>query len=110
MRKSRYIAIDLGAESGRVISGKLEKGILSLEEIHRFPNESVIVCGTLHWDILNLYNNILKGMREYVNRFGDTVDGIGIDTWGLDFGLIDKNGALLKNPVCYRDKRTKGIL
>ena len=107
MAARRYLAFDLGAESGRAVVGTLQDGRLSLEEIHRFLNEPVEVCGTLHWDILSLYNNILKGMREYVKRYGDSVDGIGIDTWAVDFALFGKDGKLLQNPVCYRDKRTR---
>ena len=110
MAARRYLAFDLGAESGRAVVGTLQDGRLSLEEIHRFLNEPVEVCGTLHWDILSLYNNILKGMREYVKRYGDSVDGIGIDTWAVDFALFGKDGKLLQNPVCYRDKRTEGMV
>lgn len=109
MAKRRYLAVDIGAESGRVVVGTLEGGDLLLEEIHRFGNELVTAAGRLHVDILYLYNNILKGMREYVSRFGETVDGIGIDTWGLDFGLLGADGALLENPIQYRDKRTEGM-
>jgi len=110
MSSHRYLAFDLGAESGRAVVGTLKDGRLSLEEIHRFANEPVEVCGTLHWDILSLYNNILKGMREYVKLYGDSVDGIGIDTWAVDFALFGNDGRLLQNPVCYRDKRTEGMV
>jgi len=109
MPENRFLAFDLGAESGRAVVGTLADGRLTLEEIHRFSNEPVEVCGTWHWDILCLYNNVLKGMREYVQRFGDSVDGIGIDTWGVDFGLLAKDGSLLESPVCYRDRRTEGM-
>ena len=109
MTDGRFLAFDLGAESGRAVVGTLVGGRLSLDEIHRFPNEPVEVCGTLHWDILALYNNILKGMRTYVKRFGGSVDGIGIDTWGVDFGLLGRDGSLLQNPVHYRDRRIEGM-
>ena len=109
MDEHRFLAFDLGAESGRAVVGTLEGNRLSLEEIHRFPNEPVEVCGTLHWDILGLYNNVLKGMSTYSQRFGESVDGIGIDTWGVDFGLLAGDGSLLQNPVHYRDRRTEGI-
>lgn len=109
MKNGRFLAFDLGAESGRAIVGTLADGRLSLEEIHRFPNGPVDVSGTLYWDVLALYNNILQGIRRYVERFGGSVDGIGIDTWGVDFGLLASDGSLLQNPVCYRDKRTEGI-
>jgi rhamnulokinase len=110
MSADRYLAFDLGAESGRAVVGTLADGRLSLEEVHRFPNHPVAVCDTLYWDVLSLYSNVLQGMREHVRRFGDEVAGIGIDTWALDFGLLDGNGALLGNPVCYRDRRTEGML
>jgi len=110
MNERRYLAFDLGAESGRAVVGTLADGRLWLEEIHRFPNEPVEVCDTWHWDVLSLYNHVLKGMREYVRRFGDRVEGIGIDTWALDFGLLARDGKLLQNPVCYRDRRTEGMV
>lgn len=110
MTEHRYLAFDLGAESGRAVVGTLTQGKLSLEEIHRFANEPVEICDTLHWDILSLHNNILKGMREYARVHGDRVAGIGIDTWAVDFGLLGADGALLQNPVHYRDKRTEGMV
>jgi len=110
MTEKRFLAFDLGAESGRAVVGTLAGQQLTLEEIHRFANEPVEVAGTLFWDVLALYNNILKGMRAYVQRWGDAVDGIGIDTWAIDFGFLARDGSLLQNPVCYRDKRTAGIV
>ncbi len=109
MAPSRFLAFDIGAESGRAVVGTLDCGKLSLEEIHRFPNEPAEVCGVLHWDVLSLYDNVLKGLEAYVQRFGDSVDGIGIDTWGVDFGLLARDGALLQSPVHYRDRRTTGM-
>ncbi len=106
MEGRRFLAADLGAESGRVVAGTLEEGRLSLEEIHRFPNRPVQVHGTLHWDVLNLYGNVLEGMRTFAQQYGAEVDGIGIDTWAVDFGLLGRDGSLLQNPVCYRDHRT----
>ena len=109
MKNSRFLAFDLGAESGRAIVGTLADGRVALEELYRFPNGPVDVRGTLYWDVLALYRNILTGMRTYVERVGNSVDGIGIDTWGVDFGLLAADGSLLQNPVCYRDKRTAGM-
>lgn len=106
----RFLAFDLGAESGRAVVGTLEEGHLALEEIHRFPNEPVEVGGTLYWDVLALYRQVLQGLRAYVQRFGDRVEGIGLDTWGVDFGLLDRDGHLLENPVHYRDRRTDGMV
>ncbi len=109
MQHKRFLAADLGAESGRVVVGTLQEGRVSMEEIHRFANEPVQVCGTLHWDVLALYNNVLKGMRAAAERFDDAIDSIGIDTWAVDFGLLAADGSLLQNPVCYRDERTEGM-
>jgi len=106
----RFLAFDLGAESGRAVVGTLQDGQLALEEISRFPNEPVPVHKTLYWDVLALHNNILKGMREYAGHYGDSVDGVGVDTWGVDFGLLSKSGDLLQNPVHYRDRRTAAML
>src|SRR5271157_5201317 len=95
----RFLAFDLGAESGRAVVGTLQDGRLALEEISRFPNEPVTILDTLHWDVLALYNNILKGLREYAARYEDSVEGVGVDTWGVDFGLLSRDGELLQNPV-----------
>ncbi len=105
----RFLAVDLGAESGRVVVGNLQDGRLTTEEIHRFPNEPARVRGTLYWDVLNLYNNILAGMRQYVREYGTEAEALGIDTWAVDFGLLARDGSLLQNPVCYRDSRTDGM-
>jgi rhamnulokinase len=110
MDKHRFLAFDLGAESGRAVVGTLTEGKLSLEEIHRFPNEPVELLGTLYWDALSLHKEILKGMKIYSGRFGGSVDGIGIDSWVVDFGLLARDGTLLGNPVHYRDPRTEGMV
>ena len=96
-------AVDLGASSGRVMVGNVGVDHLSLDEVHRFPNVPVRTRGTLHWDILRLYGDILEGLRA-ASRHG--VGSIGIDTWAIDYGLLDASGALLGNPVHYRDGRT----
>jgi rhamnulokinase len=97
-------AIDLGASSGRVIVGQVGPGRLELREAHRFPNVPVRVGGTLHWDILRLFGDVIDGIRAAARR--TELAAVGIDTWGVDYGLIDGNGALLANPVHYRDSRT----
>ncbi|GAA1624068.1 rhamnulokinase [Actinoplanes couchii] len=99
-----FAAVDLGASSGRVVVGRFEDGHLELEVVHRFANEPVRVNGTLHWDILSLYRGVLDGLRK-----AGPVRSIGIDSWAVDYGLIDADGALLGNPVHYRDSRTDGI-
>lgn len=110
MGPHRFLAFDLGAESGRAVVGTLQDGHLSLEEISRFPNEPVQVHNTLYWDVLALHNNVLKGLGGYAGRYGDSVEGVGIDTWAMDFGLLDREGKLLQNPVHYRDHRTEGVV
>jgi rhamnulokinase len=99
-------AVDIGASSGRVIVGRAGAGVLELHDAHRFPNPPVSVLGTLHWDILRLYDSVLTGLRA-AGRGADLAS-VGIDTWGVDFGLLDATGALLGNPVHYRDARTAG--
>jgi rhamnulokinase len=109
MSEKRFLAFDLGAESGRAIVGTLRGEQLDLEEIHRWPNGPVDVRGALYWDVLRLYSEMIESLRAYVSRYGDTLDGIGIDTWAVDFGLLDEYGMLLENPACYRDRRTQGM-
>lgn len=104
-----YLALDLGAGSGRAIVGTIGNEKLELVEIHRFNNIPVRIGDTLYWDFLSLFSNIKEGIRLAVKR-GYILQGIAVDTWGVDFGLIDKSGRLLSNPVCYRDNRTKGMI
>jgi rhamnulokinase len=99
-------AADLGASSGRVIVGRVAPGQLDLAEVHRFPNTPVRVLGALHWDILALHDSVLAGLRA-AGQYAELAS-VGIDTWGVDFGLLDETGALLGNPVHYRDPRTAG--
>ena len=101
----RVAAVDLGAESGRSVLGVFDGDRLTVEEVHRFPNRPVELAGTLHWDVLRLYSDVLDGVRA-----AGKVASIGIDTWGVDFGLIDRNSRLLGNPVHYRDRRTEGMI
>ena len=107
---SHYLAVDLGAESGRAILGTLESGRLTLEEIHRFPNTPVRVFHSLYWDTLRLWHEIQQGLRIAGRERQTALDGIGVDTWGVDFALLDSGGALLENPRHYRDARTNGML
>jgi len=103
-----YLALDLGAGSGRAIVGTINGGKIHLDEIHRFPNSPVKLGDTLYWDFLSLFTHLKEGIRLAVKK-GYQLKGIGVDTWGVDFGLIDKSGKLLSNPVCYRDTRTEGM-
>jgi rhamnulokinase len=107
---THYLAIDLGAESGRVIYGSLEAGRLQLEEVHRFANGPVRTPDGLHWDVLRLWSEIKQGIALAVRKHGQDIAGLGLDTWGVDFGLLDRNGALLGNPYHYRDSRNDGML
>lgn len=110
MSASKYLAIDFGAESGRVIVGILENNKIRLEEVHRFANRQVKVQGRLYWDVLYLFDELKKGLSEAVNKGHKDINSIGIDTWGVDFGLLDKFGQLIGNPVAYRDSRTDGMM
>ncbi|MEO7262303.1 MAG: rhamnulokinase family protein [Jatrophihabitantaceae bacterium] len=108
-RLARLAAVDLGASSGRVMLGRVGDGVLELTEVNRFVNRPVRVNGTLHWDILALYAGVLDGLRA-AGRQAGRLDGIGVDTWAVDYGLLDESGALLGNPVHYRDARTDGVM
>ncbi len=103
-----FAAVDLGASSGRVMLGYAGPAALSLREAHRFGNRPVRVGGTLHWDILALYRGVLDGLREAGRAAGGRLAGVGVDSWAVDYGLLDADGALLGNPVHYRDGRTQG--
>jgi rhamnulokinase len=103
----RFAAVDLGASSGRVMLAEFGPGGLAVHEAHRFPNRPVAVHGTLRWDVLALWAGILDGLRV-VGR-GGKLHGVGVDSWAIDYALLDSDGALLGNPVHYRDARTDGI-
>ena len=103
-----YLALDLGAGSGRAIVGTIENGCLRLEEIHRFQNPPIQLGDTLYWDFLALFDHLKQSVRKAVQK-GYHLNGIAVDTWGVDFGLLDADGKLLSNPVCYRDARTQGM-
>jgi rhamnulokinase len=105
-----YLAVDLGAESGRTIVGTLDNNRLSLTETHRFGNGPVHLPDGLHWDVLRLWTEIKAGLGISAEKFNKRLDSIGFDTWGVDFALLDSQGALLSNPFHYRDERTNGML
>jgi rhamnulokinase len=110
MSITKYLAFDFGAESGRAIVGLLDGGRLSLEEVHRFPNKPIQVLGHLHWNILSLYEELKKGIALAVQKGHGDIQSIGVDTWGVDFGLIGKNNEFLGFPFTYRDSRTRGAM
>ena len=102
-------AVDLGAQSGRVAVGRFDGERLSVTEVHRFANRPVRTGGTLQWDILGLYRDVLDGLRA-AGREAGRIDALAVDSWGVDFGLIDRNGRLVRNPVHYRDgRRAKAV-
>jgi rhamnulokinase len=105
-----YLAFDFGAESGRAILGRLNSGLLSLQEIGRFRNEPLISNGELHWDVPRLWREIRSILSSIDTRGIEHLDGIGVDTWGVDYALLGKNGALLENPFHYRHARTRGVM
>lgn len=104
----RVLSFDFGASSGRAMLTELKSGKMDMTEIHRFSNDPVTANGTMYWDVLRLFFEIKAGITKAVNAGG--FDAIGIDTWGVDFGLIDKRGRLLSNPVHYRDRRTENAV
>ncbi len=103
----KVLAIDFGASSGRAILGSFDGEKITLEEIHRFSNDPVFVGDTMYWDVLRLLFEIKQSIIKS-KAYGE-IESIAIDTWGVDFGLLDKDGRLLENPVHYRDSRTKGF-
>ena len=108
----RFIAADFGAGSGRVIVGTwlAASKTIGLEEIHRFGNEQKMMDGHLRWDFEALFNELKTGLKKAFAKYGDEIKSIGIDTWGVDYGLLNKEGRLIANPICYRDDRTKGMM
>ena len=106
-RRSSYLALDLGAESGRAVLADLESGILTTKEVHRFRNEPLERGGSLHWDVERLWLEIRKALNSLeCTRLG----GIGVDAWGVDYALLGERGELLQNPYHYRDRRTEGVM
>jgi rhamnulokinase len=105
-----YLAVDLGAESGRVMAGLWNGRKIRLEEIHRFPNGPVSLAGTLRWDVLRLWAEIQNGLALAGKKFGRNIVSIGADTWGVDFVLLNKNNEILGQPYHYRDARTNGLM
>jgi len=107
---TQYIAVDLGAESGRVMLGSISGGKLSLEEVHRFGNGPVEEGDSLRWDFGKLLVEVKAGIGKAVRSAEGTIAGIGVDSWGVDFGLIDSAGELIENPYHYRDSRTNTMV
>jgi len=104
----RVAAVDLGASSGRIMAGTVSADTLHLEEVHRFPNAGVRARGSLFWDVLGIHREMVAGLRAVAAT--GALQGIGIDSWAIDYGLLDRDGVLLGNPYSHRDSRTNGVL
>ena len=109
MSRKVYLAADVGAGSGRVLAAIYENKRIRFEEIRRFDNQPISLNGSLHWQITRIFSEIKRGIQEAVQQYGKDVISIGVDTWGVDFGLLDGQGRLLGIPYCYRDQRTDGM-
>ncbi|MCP4750604.1 MAG: rhamnulokinase, partial [Proteobacteria bacterium] len=103
------MAIDIGASSGRLISGSLNHGLIKLTEVYRFPNGIQLIDGHHRWQIDGIFQEICHGLATAANS-GIQPSSIGIDTWGVDFALVDGDGNLVELPIAYRDSRTDGIM
>lgn len=110
MSKQVFLAADLGASSGRVVAGLFDGARLTLEEGHRFDNGPVGVGSRIYWDLLGLWSEVCRGLRAAAARYSGSVRSVGVDTWGVDFGLLGRGDELLGNPRHYRDRRTEGLL
>lgn len=106
----KLLAFDYGASSGRAIAGLYDGNIIKIEEIHRFSNDPISVNGTLYWDVLRLFFEMKQGIHKAAKIYGQDISSVGIDTWGVDFGLLDKEGNLISNTVHYRDLRTQNMI
>ena len=109
MAEKAYLAVDIGASSGRHVLGLFDGGQLRLEEIYRFENGGVEAAGRLQWDLLGQWSHVRQGLRAAAAKCG-SVASVGVDTWGVDFGLLGSGDELLGNPYCYRDARTNGVM
>jgi len=102
-----YLAFDFGAESGRAVLARLQSGVLTTEEVHRFANQPVEYGGSLHWDAPRLWFEVRKAL-SFVDQL--ELSGIGVDAWGVDYALLDEGGELIQNPYHYRDRRTQNVM
>lgn len=108
-QQHQFLAFDLGAESGRAVLGTLADGRLVLDEVHRFRTEGLLMLGVRQWDLARIYEEMLVALGKCAREYTAKLDGIGIDTWGVDFGLVARDGTVLANPRAYRDKRNEGM-
>lgn len=110
MAQKTYLAIDMGASSGRHVLGRFDGQRIALEEVYRFENGPVELAGRLHWDLLRLWSHVRQGLRAAAAKANNRIVSLGVDTWGVDFGLLGPGDELLGNPYHYRDARTNGML
>lgn len=108
--ESRFLTFDLGAESGRALVGAVRSGKIALQEVYRFPNEPQRILSRFHWDTVRLFSEIQQGLARCVREHPGELNGIGVDTWGVDFALLDRNDDVLGLPYHYRDARTDGVM
>ena len=104
-----FLAVDLGAESGRALLGSFDGGRIDLREVHRFPNAPVRVTDGLHWDVLGIWREVKEGLAK-AGRESGRLESVGVDAWGVDLALLERDGALVSNPYHYRDPRTEGMM
>ncbi len=107
---STLLAFDLGATSGRAIAGRLHDGRITIQELHRFPNDPVFVNGAMHWDILAVWAQMRSALASLLSHGIDRLDSIGVDTWGVDYALLGEGNVVLENPYHYRDRRNDGVM
>jgi len=104
--ENNFLAFDLGASSGRAILGILDNGKLELKEVHRFKNEMTCIHGSYYWNIFSLFNELKEGLRKCISDYNVQPSSIGVDTWGVDYSLLNSQGQLIGLPFAYRDHRT----
>jgi len=110
VQPSTFLAFDIGASSGRGVLGELKDNALRIREVCRFPNGMIPVRGHLHWNIFNLFEHVKEGLRHCAEESDNLPASVGIDTWGVDFGLLARDGSILGLPYGYRDSRTDGAM
>ena len=110
MANQTWLAVDIGASSGRVLAGQFDGKRIALSEVHRFENGPIHVHDRMYWDLLALWKSVREGLRKAADQFGDSVTSLGVDTWGVDYGLLGPGDELLGNPRHYRDPRTDGVM
>jgi rhamnulokinase len=106
--KTAFVAVDLGAESGRAVLGRFDGERMALQEVHRFPNTPVRLPDGLHWDVLRIVGEVKDGLAKAAGGAG-RIESLGVDSWGVDFALLDRDGSMISNPHHYRDPRTEGM-